>query len=99
VVTASDGANTATISSTLTLSDVDFFYLTNLTVAPRSGGPAIHCSRCNYFLLKNMTIVAAPDSVATPSLSISQSHHVYIEDSNVSGAVTYNAVHYLPPLW
>ena len=94
VLTASDGANTATISSTLTLSDIDYFYLTNLTVTPNSGGAAIHCSRCNYFLLKNMTIVAAPDSVDTPSLSVSQSHYVYLEESDVSGAVTYNAVQY-----
>ena len=94
VVTASDGANTATIRSTLTFSDIDYLYLTNLTVAPSSGGPAIHCSRCNYFLLKKMTIVAAPTSVADPSLSVSQSQHVYIEESDISGGVTYSAVQY-----
>jgi hypothetical protein len=94
VLTASDGANTATISSTLSLSHVDYFYLSDLTVAPISGGPAIHCSRCTYFLLKNMTVVAATNSVDTPSLSVSQSHHVYLEESNVRGAVSYNAVHY-----
>ena len=94
VVTASDGDNTVTISSTLTLSDVDYPYFTNLTIAPSDSGPAIHCSRCNYFLLKNMTIVAAPTSVADPSLSVSQSHHVYLEESDVSGAVTFSAVHY-----
>ncbi|NBU64193.1 MAG: hypothetical protein EBS29_06825, partial [Chloroflexia bacterium] len=94
VVTASDGADTATISSTLTLSDVDYLYLTNVTVAPSSGGPAIHCSRCSYFLLKNMTIVAAPDSVDTPSVSVDQSHHIYLENSDISGAVSYTAVHY-----
>ena len=94
VVTASDGTNTATIRSTLTLSDIDYLYFTNLTVAPISGGLAIHCSRCNYFLLKNMTIVAATNSVDTPSLSVSQSHHVYLEESDVRGSVSYNAVHY-----
>jgi len=94
VLTASDGANTATISSTLTLSHVDYFYLSDLTVAPISGGPAIHCSRCTYFLLKNMTVVAAQNSVATTNLAVSKSRHVYLEENDISGGVSYDAVQY-----
>lgn len=95
VLTASDGANTATISSTLTLSHVDYLYLSDLTVAPiGSGGPAIHCSRCTYFLLKNMTVVAAPNSVVDTNLAVSKSRHVYLEESDISGGVSYDAVQY-----
>ncbi|MCK6578917.1 MAG: right-handed parallel beta-helix repeat-containing protein [Anaerolineae bacterium] len=66
--------------------DSRYLYFIDLTFAP--GTDAFHCERCDHLLLRGSRFVGAdPESYdAQETVKVNQSQHVFIEDSDISGA-------------
>ena len=85
IIQAIDGQSTATLKGDINAFNVDYFYLIDLSIIPEPVGDAFHCEQCDYLLLKGVTL-SGGDRGAHETLKINQSQHVYIEDSDISGA-------------
>ncbi|MBE2271125.1 MAG: right-handed parallel beta-helix repeat-containing protein [Anaerolinea sp.] len=79
------GAETTQIA-TVNLFDARYVYFMDMRIA--EGIDAFHCERCDHVLLRGMTFVGAdPDTYQTQeTVKFNQSTHIYIEDSDISGA-------------
>lgn len=77
------------------LFDTTYLYLMNFTIEG-GGGDVFHCERCDHLLLRGMTIrgIDPENQGVQETVKINQSQHIYIEDSDISGAIE-NAVDYV----
>jgi Right handed beta helix region len=67
----------------LNLFDVRYLYLEGVGVRS-AGGDVVHCERCDHLLIRGARIAGGPDVQET--LKVNQSHHIYVERSDLSGA-------------
>lgn len=88
ILRAADGAGSARLP-TLNIFDCHHFSLDGVEVTA-GGGDVVHFDSCSFILLRNTTIRGTGDipSYAVPqeALKINQSHHIYIENCDISGA-------------
>lgn len=86
IVHTQDGPGTVTLPR-MRIVDTRYLYLVGLTVAA-DGGDVLYCEDCDHLLLHQMRIVGAePDIYNIPDVvRVVQSQHIYIEDSDMSGA-------------
>lgn len=93
IIEAAEGPNTVFIP-VLNMFDVRYLYLLNLNVGP--SGDAIHCERCDHFLVRGTTVYGGdPEAYeAQETLKINQSQYVYLENNDISGAFD-NAVDFV----
>lgn len=86
ILEAADGPGTALLPA-LNIFDCRYLYLLGLHVS-QGGGDVLHCELCDHFLLNGVTVRGtAPESYAVQeTVKVNQSQHVYIEDSDISGA-------------
>lgn len=86
IVEAADGPGTAHLPA-MNIFDCRHLYLVGLHVEA-AGGDVLHCERCDHFLLRGATVRGRdPATYAVQeAVKFNQSTHVYVEDSDVSGA-------------
>ncbi|MBC7812070.1 MAG: right-handed parallel beta-helix repeat-containing protein [Burkholderiales bacterium] len=86
IIEAADGAATALLPS-LNIFDTRFLYLIGLHISA-GGGDVFHCERCDNLLLRDVTVVGADPATynVQETVKINQSQHVFIENSDISGA-------------
>lgn len=81
----------------LNIFDCRYLYLIGFR-STAGAGDVVHCERCDHVLLRNLDIVGTgnPRTYNSPqeALKINQSQHVYIENSDISGAYD-NAVDFV----
>ena len=98
VIEAANGLGTVTLPA-VNIFDTRYLYLVGLRFASTLGD-AVHCERCDHFLLRDSVVRGAPaasDKVGD-LLKINQSQYVYLEGNDISGAsdnsVDFVAVQY-----
>ncbi len=84
VIRSADGRGAAAFTETVSLYDVDHVSLVGVRVAPRGSGDVLHCELCNHVLLRRVRL--AGDGSPQEVLKANQSRHLYVRDSNISGA-------------
>ncbi len=87
VIEAADGVGTARLPAS-TFFDVRHLYLIGLHFSGGDGGDGLQCERCNFLLLRGVTIdgnATRPRGVQE-GLKVNQSQFVFVEDSDISGA-------------
>jgi len=88
IIQSADGPGAAVLPS-LTFYDVRYLYLVGLRVEA-GGGDVVQCERCDHLLVRGCELVGVgdPQSYEGPqeALKVNQSSHVYVEDSDISGA-------------
>ncbi len=86
IVEAADGPGTARLPS-MNVFDCRYLYLLGLHVEA-AGGDVLHCELCDHFLVRDATVRGRPPATyaVQETVKINQSRHVYVEDSDVSGA-------------
>ncbi|MCX7756543.1 MAG: right-handed parallel beta-helix repeat-containing protein [Anaerolineales bacterium] len=62
--------------------DTDYLYFENLTI--RTQGDVFHCEQCDHIWLRN--VVLDGGGAAHETVKVNQSRHIYIENSDLSGA-------------
>ena len=67
----------------LNLFDLRHFYLLDVGVES-AGGDVVHCEACDHLLVRGVRVRGGVEAHET--IKVNQSQHVYIEDSDVSGA-------------
>jgi hypothetical protein len=82
VIEAASGRGSAVLTGDLNVFDVRHLYLLGLTI-DRSGD-AFHCERCSYVLVRDSRLDGRGGAHET--VKVNQSDHVYLEDSEISGA-------------
>lgn len=86
-----------TLCETLTFYRASYTYLQNIDVRvdttvngsasdPESAGDVLQCEQCDHILLRNLLIRGIRRNAQTEGLKLNQSSHLYIEDSDISGA-------------
>lgn len=86
VIQATDGRGTARLRGDLNVFDVRYLYLIDVDIVPDPAGDAFHCERCDHLLLRGVKLEGGVGREAHETLKVNQSQHVYVEDSDVSGA-------------
>lgn len=93
VFRAVNGAGTAVLRAGVNIANVAYLYFIDVDIIPLPAADVFHCEGCDHILLRNVTFTGgvrpAEDSdaaVAHETVKVNQSTHVYIEDSNISGA-------------
>jgi hypothetical protein len=88
ILEAADGAGTARLPN-INMFDCQYIYMIGLHLSA-GGGDVLHLEACSYILIRNSTIVGLGDiqnySSPQETLKANQSQHLYIEDSDISGA-------------
>jgi hypothetical protein len=79
---AADGAHTVTFTGDINAYDVRHVGFVGIDVS--TAGDAFHCQRCSYVLLRDMRLDG--HGLAQETIKANQSDHLYVEDSDVSGA-------------
>ena len=82
IVQAAEGRGTVTLPL-LNLFDLRHFYLLDVGVES-AGGDVVHCEACDHLLVRGVRVRGGVE--AHEAIKVNQSQHVYIEDSDVSGA-------------
>ncbi len=87
VIESADGTGAARMPGA-TFFDVRHLYLVGLHFRGGNGGDGLQCERCNYFLLRGVTIDgnAASRRGVQEGLKVNQSQYVFVEDSDIFGA-------------
>ncbi|MFN8390752.1 MAG: right-handed parallel beta-helix repeat-containing protein [Bdellovibrionota bacterium] len=92
-----EGTGPVVLGGDINMFDTSYFYLLDITIAPVPAGDAFHCEQCDHILLRR-TVLNGGARAAHETLKINQSHHIYIEDSDIHGAddnaIDFVAVHY-----
>ncbi|MBK8022901.1 MAG: right-handed parallel beta-helix repeat-containing protein [Chloroflexi bacterium] len=85
ILEALEGRDTVTLP-VANIFDTRYLYFINLNFGP--GDDVIHCERCDHLLLRGLTVFGAePETYnAQETVKVNQSQHIYIEDSDISGA-------------
>lgn len=83
LITAVDGRGTATITANVNVFDTRYLYIDGVDI--KTNGDVFHCEKCDYVLLRNMTMNGG-NRAAQEVVKVNQSSHFYLEDSDVSGA-------------
>ncbi|KXK15298.1 MAG: hypothetical protein UZ15_CFX003002853 [Chloroflexi bacterium OLB15] len=85
LIEAVEGRDTVTFS-TVNIFDVRYLYFVNINFSAEND--PFHCEACQYLLLRGVRVSGAdPETYATQeAVKINQSQHIYIEDSDISGA-------------
>lgn len=82
-----DGVGAARLPN-MNVFDVHYFYLVGVNIT--SPNDMFHCEQCDHLLLRNVTLNGVGDVMhyggPHEGLKLNQSQHVYIEDSDISGA-------------
>jgi hypothetical protein len=86
ILQAIDGRGTAILRGDLNVFDVRYLYLIDVDVEPDPPGDAFHCEQCEYVLLRGVRLDGGASRDAHETLKVNQSRHIYVEDSEVSGA-------------
>ncbi|MCX6431469.1 MAG: right-handed parallel beta-helix repeat-containing protein [Actinobacteria bacterium] len=86
LIQSADGAGSVTLPA-VNIFDTRYLYLVGLTFSSRLGD-AVHCEKCDHFLLRGSTVRGAPrDSGDIGDLvKINQSQYVFLESNDISGA-------------
>ncbi len=86
ILISGDATSTTSLLAPINLFDSRYVYFFNFRISP--GVDAFHCERCDYVLLRQMTITGAdPETFQSQeAVKFNQSTHIYIEDSELSGA-------------
>ncbi|MSO94281.1 MAG: right-handed parallel beta-helix repeat-containing protein [Thermoleophilia bacterium] len=94
LIEAADGPGTVTLAAA-NIYDTRYLYLLGLRFASAIGD-ALHCEKCDHFLLRNSVVRGAPRASwkVGDLLKVNQSQHVYLESNDISGA-SDNAVDFV----
>ena len=86
ILEAADGAGTALLPA-LNIFDCRFLYLLGLHVSA-GGGDVLHCEACDHFVVNAVTVRGTDPAThaVQETVKVNQSQHVFIEDSDISGA-------------
>jgi len=87
ILNAADGAHSATLRGDINMYNTAYFYLTGVDI--KRDGDAFHCEQCSYTLIRDSALngdVTPSGDKAHETIKINQSDHVFIEDSQISGA-------------
>ena len=82
---AADGRGSAIFRGDVNLFNSSYIYFVGVNIIPNPAGDAFHCERCDHILLRDM-VLSGGDRVAHETIKINQSQHIYIENSDISGA-------------
>jgi hypothetical protein len=82
IIEAAGGRGTAFLGGDLNVFDTRHLYLLGLNI--ERSGDALHCERCSYLLVRNSRLDGRGGAHET--LKVNQSDHIYVEDSEISGA-------------
>lgn len=85
MIQAADGRGTVTLGGDLNVANVSYLYLVDINLIPSPAGDAFHCESCDHLLMRGMRL-SGGNRAAHETIKINQSQHVYIEDSDISGA-------------
>ena len=77
-------STTATLQGDVNMFNSKYVYFININITPEPTGDTFHCEQCSYVLLRGLTLNGRDGAHET--VKINQSDHVYIENSNISGA-------------
>ena len=80
-----DGRGAAVLGGDINSSGLKYFYIIDVNITPSPARDALHFERSDYILLRGVTLNGG-NRQAHETLKINQSQHVYIEDSDISGA-------------
>ena len=93
LIEPADGAGTVTFTApygeqgAVQFLNVAYVYLQDLVIDLPFSGDGFQCERCDHLLLRRMHVrTVRPDDGQTETVKLNQSRHVYIEDSEFSGA-------------
>ncbi len=87
ILQAADGRGTAAVlRGGLNIFDTHYLYLLDLYIVPDPPGDAFHCERCDHVLLRGLVINGGDNREAHEAVKVNQSQHLYIENSDISGA-------------
>jgi hypothetical protein len=75
-----------TIQSDFNIYDTRYLYVIGLQLIPEPAGDALHCERCEYLLLRDVLLNGGNSRIAQETLKVNQSHHIFVEHSDISGA-------------
>lgn len=86
-IEAADGRGTVTFDGGMDVFDCRYLYLVDLVVTAR-GGDVLHFAHGDHLLLRRVSVRGqAPATYAVQEgLKVNQAQHVFVEDSDVSGA-------------
>lgn len=86
IIQAADGPGSVFLPN-INAANVRYLYLIDLHLVGE-GGDVFHCERCDYLLLRRLTIIGGDPATGSvqEAVKINQSRHIYIEESNISGA-------------
>lgn len=80
-----DGRGAAVLGGDINSKGLKYFYLLDLNIVPSPAGDALHFEQSDYILLRGVTLNGG-NRQAHETLKVNQSKHVYIEESDISGA-------------
>lgn len=93
VFRAANGPGTATLRTGLNIANVAYLYFIDLDIVPTPAADVFHCEQCDHILMRGVTFTGgvrptegSEAPVAHETIKVNQSTHIYIEDSNISGA-------------
>jgi Ca2+-binding RTX toxin-like protein len=98
IIQAADGPGTVTLAG-MDVHNVDYMYLIGLRLEVRGGGGnVLHFASSDHVLIRDSVLVGLGDIAVSDApqetLKVNQSHYVFLEDSDVSGA-SWTAVDYV----
>jgi hypothetical protein len=92
LIEPADGPGTVTFTApygeqgALQFLNVSYLYLQDLVIDLPYSGDGFQCERCDHVLLRRMRVRTVRGSGQTETVKLNQSRHIYIEDSEFSGA-------------
>ena len=94
LIQSADGAGSVTLPA-VNIFDTRYLYFVGLTFSSRLGD-AVHCEKCDHFLLRGNTVRGAPRESGEIGdlVKINQSQYVFLESNDISGA-SDNAVDFV----
>ncbi len=79
-----DGRGAAVLKGGINSQGLKYFYLIDLTIIPDEASDVLHFDHSNYVLLRGVTLNG--NRRVHETLKVNQTQHVYIEESDISGA-------------
>jgi hypothetical protein len=93
ILRSADGKGAAVLRGDLNIFNCAYFYLLDLTIAPRPAGDTLHFEKCRFILLRGLKLdggVFTREGQSTPvahdNLKVNQSQNIFVEECDISGA-------------
>lgn len=80
-----DGRGAAVLGGDINSKGLKYFYLIDLSIIPSPPGDALHLEGSDYVLVRGVTLNGG-NRQAHETVKVNQSQHIYVEDSDISGA-------------